>query len=368
MLAVSLGCGREPTASMWPRTHTLVGPAARQELIYGVILTTASDGLREALTALFVASADAVARKLASRGISPTVTFSQVFVVRNGDGSMRTDHRAESRSGLTDSSILFGSSPLLGAQEAAQINHCAAMLVERFGSTLPFAVRYGGRSYPLTEPDLGTRPEPPDYQRDPHDWVARMLVQPALLHHLMQLAEVRHASIAASAFVDEVIGVAGAKKLRYLSVVPLSGIDLDPDVTDALVVESVSVRRLSATEQGEWLLGEGVWRVEGFVDPPRVVLELRYAEARDDDLYSPPRERAALFVTSFHLHGYAVAGSVVAEAGERKISSSARRVPQGIFECVVSPSCRRSWEGGLLIHAASGRARGWGCLRTNRSG
>ena len=48
----------------------------------------------------------------------------------------------------------------------------------------------------------------------------------------------------------------------------------------------------------------------------------------------------------------------------RRVSRSLRQVCQGIVES----ACCSSSSGGLLIHTASGRVAGSGCLRTNRSG
>jgi hypothetical protein len=141
-----------------------------------------------------------------------------------------------------------------------------------------------------------------------------MLVQPALLHHLKRLVDLDDIATIARAFVDEVLAVAGMKELHYLSVIPLNGIELEGN-EHALDEGSVRMRQLSDAEQGQWWQGDGVWQADRMVVPPEVLLELRYAGPRCD-WYHPPRDRAALFVCALHLHGYEVAGSVVAESPE----------------------------------------------------
>ncbi len=283
-----------------------------------VIAVSVSDELHDALAALFIASAGAVARRLAALNMQTTVPLPRMVVCRRPDG-WGTDHRDEPRNVLTDWRTVRQGSPWLTTEEVSQINRCAAMLVEQFHTTLPFNAAPGGRTWPLIESFRDERPGPPDYERDPQDWVARMLIHPALHHHLVRLPGVDQAGAAsARAFAEDVLKVAQATKLSYLSYVPLSGLNLEPADVDMLAEGDVSIRRLSDAEQGDWCNDNsenGLWRIEGFTEPPQVLLELRSSGSRLD-WHSPSRDRAALLVASFHLHGHAVAGTVVAETSD----------------------------------------------------
>lgn len=291
------------------RANPALGVAAE------VIAVSTSDELRDALADLFVASAMAVASRLAALNMQATVHSPRIVVRRRPDG-WSMDRLDEPRNVLTDWGTVWDGSPWLANAEIRQIKLCATMLAEQFATTLPFNAAPGGRTWPLIESHGGEAPEPPEYERDPQDWVVRMLIHPALHYHLARLPCVDHADPAtARAFADDVLKVAQATKLGYLSSVPLSGLDLEPAEVDMLAEGDVSLRRLSDVEQGDWANDNSenrLWRVEGFTDPPHVLLELRSSGSRLD-WYSPSRDRAALFVASFHLHGHAVAGTIVAE-------------------------------------------------------
>ncbi|MGH3514588.1 MAG: hypothetical protein ACRDQI_03010 [Pseudonocardiaceae bacterium] len=110
-------------------------------------------------------------------------------------------------------------------------------------------------------------PQLPEYERDPQNWVSRILIHPALHHHLIRLPGVDQVDIvSAQAFADEVMQVALAVDLRYLTCVPLSGIDLETADVDVLTEDTISIRRLSDEEQAEWFNGNSeqmLWPILG---------------------------------------------------------------------------------------------------------
>ena len=279
-----------------------------------VIAVSTADELHDALFGLFIAAAEAVARRLADLVIPTTVERPRMLVRRRPDG-WSMDHRDEPHNVLTTDGINLRGAPWLTANEVAEIGRCASMIVERCGATLPFCTPTAGLWCPLIE-SLRDRAEPCDYERDPQDWVARMLVHPALYHHLVRLRAVDQADVvSARGFTDEVMQVAQATDITYLTCVPLSGIDLEPSDVDVLTEGRVTIRRLSEGEQADWSnynTERILWRVEGAPEPPRVLLELQSSGPRND-WYQPSSEEPTLLVAAFDLHGLAVAGTIVSQ-------------------------------------------------------
>jgi len=144
--------------------------------------------------------------------------------------------------------------PWLGEKEIASAVDCAAGLAELADSVLPFWVPFAGPVGRLVEVSRGG----PPFEHDPAGWAARVVVLPALYHHLAALQSVDQADEAsARAFADEVLSVATAPDLRYLVSVPLSGVYLDG--AEMLTVGDVCVRRLSPAEQGAIFDQRGGW-------------------------------------------------------------------------------------------------------------
>ncbi|MFG1898193.1 hypothetical protein ACGFIP_29665 [Micromonospora zamorensis] len=166
------------------------------------------------------------------------------------------------------------------------LNQVAAAPLEEHPSTLPFHSPSGGRNWPLIQ--TADDAPPPDFAVDGPDWVARMLIYPALRHHLIHGDTVTET---AARFADEVLGVAADAALRYRSQSPLANVvtaDGGP-----LTVGTVTVRMLDGVEQHQWYPNNPdyrMWRTgSATTEPPTALLEITSIGPRNDWFF-PPRE------------------------------------------------------------------------------
>jgi hypothetical protein len=228
------------------------------------------------------------------------------------------NYRYEACSNLTDVGLLMRASPLLDEQAIESLHQCSAIVADKHAETLPYGFYPGALSSPLTESLGAGRREPPDFSRDPADWTSRVLVQPALLHHLSSVSDVHAVGTAiAEAFADDVERVAGSESLSFFICVPLSATNLDP-ACGPVTCGDYELRLLSETEQADWWGGSpdnGLWQVGGFVAFPSVLASIRVEGPRDNPIH-PRRDVADLFVIACYLHGHRVAGSIVASMSE----------------------------------------------------
>jgi hypothetical protein len=283
-----------------------------------VITTSKSPDLQQALIELFTSAVAAVASRLDSLGLPSRLADQRAAVIREKN-QIGLEHVPTTRNILSDFMTVQNGAPWLTAKEIVQLNECASLVIDECASTLPFDAPPGGRQWPLVHPTHYPDPEPPDYDQDPPDWISRMLIQPALLHHLRRLGSVTYpGSTASSAFANDVINVAQADDLKYLTVVPLHGIALEETTEQVYTEGRVSIRSLLDTEQAEWWMDSRqprLWPTQITIEPPEVLLEIRLSGPRDSSLI-PPREHAATLIGAFHLHGHGVAGGVVAETAD----------------------------------------------------
>jgi hypothetical protein len=263
---------------------------------------------------VYTATSRAVTRRLDQAGVPQTVDVERTIIERESPARWSAVRRAEARNVLTLGHAALPESPWLGDQEMAPIRACAADLAEFAGAGLLYWVPFAGSVGPLVEVGLGG----PQFEADPAGWAARVVVLPALYHHLAALPSIDKADEAsARAFADEVLMVATAPDLRYLVSVPLSGIYLDG--ADVMTAGDVCVRRLSPAEQGAIFDQRGGWLSLpvpfNFNELPYSVLELRVAGPRCEQ-HLRSQERIPSLITAFQLLGHHIVGRWVAERAD----------------------------------------------------
>ncbi|MCZ7421915.1 hypothetical protein O7605_20660 [Verrucosispora sp. WMMA2121] len=248
-------------------------------------MTSALPNLRTRLIDLFGSCAASVGAKLGELGLQPMEAVTGYAIVRAKDSWSVEPYRT-ARSPLHDHSIERRCAPWLTSADVQALNEVAAALLAEHRSTLPFNSPSGGRIWPLirTADDAG---HPPDFAVDGPDWVARMLIYPALRHHLMNLHTM---TTTGARFADEVLDVAADTALRYLSQCPLVNVftaDGGP-----LTVGTVTVRMLDGIEQHRWCPSNPdyrMWRTgSAMSEPPTALLEITSTGPRNE-WFSPPR-------------------------------------------------------------------------------
>ena len=306
-----------------------------------MIKTSASPEIGQELAKLFISAATAATRRFRHLGIDSTVEKNQPVVTREAthtSSSTGIDYVLTTANALADSKTARKGAPWLTEIETGQLNKCAELLGTSFAENLPFDAPPGAHAWPLTRAVAwpGNFDAPagmqtwalthssfdnhiPDYERDPHDWISRMLIQPALLYHLQQVEDVASpGKYAPYAFATEVIAVANANDLKFLSVVPLIGIEFEQTADNCYTADSVRIRRLSDHEQAKWWIDHQerrLWPVGVMFQPPEMLLEISSSGPRDS-AFLPPRHRASALVGAFYIHGYPIAGTVVAETAD----------------------------------------------------
>lgn len=165
----------------------------------------------EALAALFTATSRAVARKLQAAGLPYTVSAERTVIERGSPPARWTaSRRAEAVNVLAAGQAVLPCEPLLGQKEIASVHRCAAALAELGNEALPYWVPAPAPVGPLADVCLGGL----RYEDDPASWVVRVIVLPALFHHLAALPSLDQAGqAAAQRFAGEVLTVATAAEL-----------------------------------------------------------------------------------------------------------------------------------------------------------
>src|SRR5271169_118912 len=248
--------------------------------------TPVSDELRRVTGDLFLATAEAVGRRLHNAHIPATLQVTRSIVQAVAAGQWSVSVHAHLVNVLRIPQIASQLAPWLSDAELAEVNQCAAKLAESARETLPFRAVFGGRPLPVfTAAQNITEVPPPEYSSDPGGWVARFVLLPALQHHLATLPSITDAdAISASAFADEILKVAHDDRLRYRLIVPLNGLTLDP-LDGQFTAESVSIRAVSDTERGEWLDERGgmsqAFLQAGDLAFPEVAVEFEEFTQRD---------------------------------------------------------------------------------------
>jgi len=262
------------------------------------------------LVALFVLTSRAVGLRLQAAGLPATVDVERTIIERDGPiwspSKRAVAYPVLLSRGLPDP-------PLLGETEIASVRRCAGALAEVAKDTLPYWTRSPGRVGPLIDVACpGSH-----FESDPAGWVTRTTILPALFHHVAALPSPENAhETDAQAFADETMMVATRTQLEYILSVPVSGID-PVEGADALTVGRVSVRRLSAVEQGAIFdqRGGAASLTTYFNEIPRTMLELRTSGPREQE-YVRSYEEILPLITAFQLHGFRPAGHYMAEHAE----------------------------------------------------
>jgi len=274
--------------------------------------TTAADAVDKALAALFTETSRAVAHRLQAAGLPYTVNAERTIIERDSPTRWSASKRVEARNILATGPTTLPGAPLLGEKEIASVHRCAVALAELAREALPYWVPFPGPVGPLTDVGLSGL----QWENDPAGWVARVIVLPALFHHLAGLPSLDHADeAAAQRFAKEVLRIATAANREYLLSVPLSGVDLDG--TDTLAADSVRVRQLSAVEQGAIFDQRGgpVSLTTNFNELPCTVLEFQTSGPRKEQ-FLRSHELVMPLITAFQLHGFHLAGHDMAERAE----------------------------------------------------
>jgi hypothetical protein len=272
----------------------------------------ASDELRHALIDLHAAASRAVMQRLDEAGVPPTVDVQSTIIERVSPAQWSTARRTDAHNVLTVDPAALTDAPWLGEREMASVTDCAAGIAELADAVLPFWAPFAGPVGRLANVEAGGR----QFEHDPAGWVARVVVLPALYHHLAALPSVDCADEASAAvFADEVLRVATATDLRYLVSVPLSGVYLDG--ADTLTAGDVCIRHLSPAEQGAIFDERGGpgSMTDHFNEPPCTVLELRVSGPRREQ-HLCSQERVPSLIIAFQLLGHHVVGRRVAERAD----------------------------------------------------
>jgi hypothetical protein len=132
------------------------------------------------------------------------------------------------------------SAPWFGDNELNPVRHCAVAILDRTRATLPFWSPFEPPMWPF----FRSIDAPSDFQWDPVDWASRHLVLSALLHYLEELSRVDQAGDdAARACADDVLNVAAASSLHYVTIVPLSGAHLNSAGAQTLAKDTLRFGR-----------------------------------------------------------------------------------------------------------------------------
>ncbi|QOC94739.1 hypothetical protein [Micromonospora craniellae] len=273
-------------------------------------MTSAAPDLRTRLIDLYGSCAASVAGKLGELGLPPMEAATGYAVVRAKDSWSVESYRT-ARSPLHDYSIERRHAPWVTPADVQALGQVAEALLTEHSSTLPFYSPSGGRNWPLirTADDAG---HPPDFAVDGPDWVARMLIYPALRHHLIRGDAVTET---AARFADEVLDVAADTALRYRTQSPLVNVV----TTDGgpLTVGTVTVRMLDGVEQHQWYPNNPdyrMWRTgSATAEPPTALLEITSIGPRNNWFF-PPRESVERLLLALALHGHEVGASIAAGA------------------------------------------------------
>jgi hypothetical protein len=283
-----------------------------------VITTSTLEELHNDLTALFLSAYETVYERLLDLPEGPCSSDMVMVIHRDGPQDWGDDYRQVRRNSLLSSAGQAALAPWLDQSEITQASNCAEALAEVARDTLPFWSSFTDSSWQLImSPEAASHDweKPGGFAQDPARWVTRHLVLPALKQNLEALPclddQIHHD--AAQAFAREVLSVATSTNLQYVSVVPLSGVDLSEATGDVLTEADVTIRRLSDVDQAMWLnefggLTSALWSYE----PPCVALELRTTGPRNAQHMSASA-RVPSLITAFHLHGHCVAGKFAVE-------------------------------------------------------
>jgi hypothetical protein len=230
---------------------------------------------------------------------------------------------------IADGGGQFVGGALLQEPELARSYECAEYLADSAQNELPFWAPLGPRAQSLTEPISNS-----DQNLDPGSnlagWVEAFVLLPALQHHLAMLPRVDRANHnSASKFADEVLHVVHDDKLRYRTVIPLSGIDLGAAPGRGFTRKELSIRRLTPSEQGSWFK-----KVQGLfsesadvVDPPQVELSFTFSGPRTSQ-YISSVSAAQRLITALQMTGHRVAGRFAYESAVPDwVSAGSLRIP-----------------------------------------
>jgi hypothetical protein len=257
------------------------------------MLEQPANDVHNQLIKLFVDAAASIAARLDAEGLPTTVKQPRSFVTRDDAGGAATDHVYEPQSNLSDLELLMRASPLLHESVIESLRRAAEAVASKHATTLPYGFYPGGRTWPLIEPLIASRNQPPDFARDPADWTSRVLLQPALLHYLNRVPDVHSIDIrTAELFANDVERVANADDLSYVICVPLSAINLDP-ADGPVICGEYAFRRPRRRRRGRGPSRSPRRRAPGsrVTTPAAPACRFRPVRAADRDHPAPPRRQ-----------------------------------------------------------------------------
>ncbi|CRK55432.1 hypothetical protein [Alloactinosynnema sp. L-07] len=268
--------------------------------------------LKSTLSTVYVDTARAVLHRLERAGVPQTIDAERAVFQRLSSTQSAARYESSSENVLTAPPSLMPEGPWLGDQEMVAVRACSAKLAEHAAASLPYWAPFPAPVGPLLGPGVGV----PQYAEDASGWVARMIVAPALYHHLALLPRVDQADDAtARAFAEDVLAVVTATDLRYLVTLPFSGIYMGE--SDPITVGDVTVRSLSSVEQGAIFQQRARFTslMLDFGEVPYSALELRVSGPRTEQ-HLTVCDRIPALTTAFQLHGYEISGRFAIERSD----------------------------------------------------
>jgi hypothetical protein len=272
-----------------------------------------NEELRSRLCDVFLEAGAAVVRRMQEVGFPLTLPVHRPAVWRTDNGVGIAPHLYNVNI-LFDQISLFRAAPLMGMAEIATIFECAEQIAHLIHDNPLISESPVGRGSLLIDPSDQADNITVRYDEGAPEWVARALILPALEWHLGKLPSVEQADRgAAESFARSVIDVASDNLLRFCVDVPLAGIDVGN--SGELAEDDVTLRRLSESEQSEWLEEVQYW-LAPMITPPDVVLEIRSSYRSREEKSGSTASLAYPLLTAFQLHGYAIAGGYIRDRSD----------------------------------------------------
>ncbi|MFM9570406.1 hypothetical protein ACKI1I_11640 [Streptomyces turgidiscabies] len=286
--------------------------------------------VREKLTTLFLDACKAATTKLAEAGVPLTFTQPRTHVIRSGESYGWEIQRPTEEENILRlrGKAIEPAAPLLGNELVHNADECAASLLALEGNTLlRNRIYFPHGAWPLSPLLRGL--ESANRDEEPVRWAREVVLLPALLEHMQALprldqAEPQHAKW----FANEVVRVATTEAASYRVSVPLAGIDIQTSGDAPLEWEDVTIRRLSAAEQGDHMEEWGTRSLMVLLHaPPLVVLEYDAEHPRNEQMPIALPRRVRSIMAALQLYGFELAGHSARVEGVPKWFSMGAGLP-----------------------------------------